>query len=179
MFTRMWHVPGSDAAAEESRWLLLALPSSSPRMSYVSTYHLRLSRYWRSVSRVEDGSPEEPSSSSIAPRSPLGPCFPPLLVVDASLGRERKVADSYENRQEAVYVAALLGRLVRAGLERKLRPSEVGGEGKVVKVGVVTPYRRQVKRILDELGNRRCLSGKREDGWVDLQVRRLVNGEAF
>lgn len=106
------------------------------------------------------------------------------MLVDVSSGRERRVQSSYENAQEASFVAALLARLVTFGLRERRGTDRGGGEeegamtrrgrdrdrGAVVRVGVITPYRGQVRRIRQELGERRRLKGGVEDGGVDVEV---------
>lgn len=86
---------------------------------------------------------------------------------------------------EAACIAALLARLVTLGLQygrgigrgsdgvssRGGRCGSGGGDGDgVVRVGVITPYRGQVRRIQQELGQRRRLKGGVEDGGVDVEV---------
>lgn len=101
-----------------------------------------------------------------------------------SSGRERRVRSSYENAQEASFVVAWLARLVASGLrQRRGIGAAVGGVGGgggsngrgrgdcgVVRVGVITPYRGQVRRIRQDLGERRRLKGGVEDGGVDVEV---------
>lgn len=104
-----------------------------------------------------------------------------------SSGRERRVRSSYENGQEALFVVAWLARLIEAGLRDRrgivAAAAAVGvgggfgsggggrgGGGGVVTVGVITPYRGQVRRIRQELGERRRLKGGVEDGGVDVEV---------
>lgn len=126
-----------------------------------------------------------PSAQPLPPPAlpPLGPCFPPLLLVDVSSGRERRVRNSYENVQEVSFVAAMLARLVTSGLQQRRGIREGGSSGaglaggvgdsggdSVVRVGVITPYRGQVRRIRQELGERRRLKGGVEDGGVDVEV---------
>lgn len=94
---------------------------------------------------------------------------------------------SYENAQEATFVAAFLSRLVEMGLRERRGVKSTGDRGSgvagmsgrggdrgkegVVTVGVITPYRGQVRRIRQELGDRRLLKGGKEDGGVDVEVR--------
>ena len=88
---------------------------------------------------------------------------------------------SFENAQEAALVVALLSRLVAFGLRRRRGSSRLcleaedsggkgGGSGKV-RVGVIAPYRGQVRRIQQELGDYWRLKGSPEDGGVNVEVR--------
>lgn len=97
-------------------------------------------------------------------------------MVDVSSGRERRAGSSFENSQEAGFVAAFLARLVAAGIRRGVGGKGRGGGGGSggsggVRVGVITPYRGQVRRIRQELGESRRLKGGGEDGGVDVEVR--------
>ncbi|CAM9371654.1 unnamed protein product, partial [Scytosiphon promiscuus] len=128
-----------------------------------------------STTSSQPSSPPDARASPLAlPPPPLGPCFPPFLLVDVSTGSERRVGNSYQNPLEASFVAAFLSRLVTYGLRegRGLKGTGGGGgEGNgVVSVGVITPYRGQVHRIRQELEGSRRLKGGIEDGGVDVEV---------
>lgn len=148
--------------------------------------------------REQSSQPSSSSSSSAGtPRSlslPLGPCFPPFLVVDVASGLERRAGTSYQNPTEAAFVAAFVDRLAAAasGLRRGrggCQGSEgrggvpAGSGGGVVRVGVITPYRGQVQCIRQELGSggsggcsggggsRWLKGGGGDGGGVEVEVR--------
>eukprot|EP00903_Cladosiphon_okamuranus_P019598 g18024.t1 len=115
------------------------------------------------------------SSSTSSSSSSLGPCFPPLLVVDVTSGLERRVGNSYQNQLEAHFVAAFVDRLAAAASgSRHGRGVRVGSGGGMVRVGVITPYRGQVQCIRQELGSSssgsRWRTGSGGDGGVDVEV---------
>ncbi|CBN79685.1 Presumed helicase required for RNA polymerase II transcription termination and processing of RNAs [Ectocarpus siliculosus] len=134
--------------------------------------------------------PAQSPSSETTALPPLGPCFPPFLLVDVSSGSERRAGSSYQNPREASFVSAFLARLVASGLRsgRGVKAGGGGGDGTaagggqdreksgVVRVGVITPYRGQVHCIQQELsgggggGGGRRLKGGVEDGGVDAEV---------
>ncbi|CAN0547209.1 unnamed protein product, partial [Ectocarpus sp. 12 AP-2014] len=87
----------------------------------------------RDQAAIPAPSPSSEATGALA-LPPLGPCFPPFLLVDVSSGSERRAGSSYQNPREASFVSAFLARL-----------------SGVVRVGVITPYRGQVHCIQQEL----------------------------
>ncbi|CAM9670584.1 unnamed protein product [Discosporangium mesarthrocarpum] len=87
------------------------------------------------------------------PQLPLVPCTPPFLFLDVSAGRDRRVGNSYDNPEEALFASALLrhlnGRLDHSsGGEGR---GSVGGGAQTLRVGVITPYRGQVRLIQQQV----------------------------
>ena len=89
-------------------------------------------------------------------------------------GFQHQVQSSYENQQEASLVTALLARLVMSCSRQVSGAGQSGVGGAVastVRVGVITPYKGQVRRIQrDVKEQRRLMGGGAEDVGVNVEV---------